>query len=46
MSIDDLKEMINGKYLAWTFEEKEHSHILYLDDAAKSFLKRLLEDKH
>ena len=38
--------MINGKYLAWTFEEKEHSHILYLDDAAKSFLKRLLKDKH
>jgi len=46
MSLDDLKEMINGKYLAWTFEEQEYSHVLYLDDAAKNFLKRLLEDKH
>lgn len=46
MSLADLKEMINGKYLAWTFEEKEYSHVLYLDDAAKNFLKRLLEDKH
>ena len=42
MSLDDLKEMVRGKYLAWTFEEKEYSHVLYLDDDAKEFLKGLL----
>lgn len=42
MSLDDLKEVVRGKYLAWTFEEKEYSHVLYLDDDAKEFLKGLL----
>ena len=46
MSLDDKKEMISGKYLAWTFEEKEYSHVLYLDDAAKNFLKRLLKGEY
>lgn len=46
MSLDDLKAMISGKYLAWTFEEKEYSHVLYLEDPAKNFLKKLLNDEH
>ncbi len=37
MSLDDLKAMISGKYLTWTFEEKEYSHVLYLEDPAKIF---------
>lgn len=42
LSLKDLKEMVSGKYLAWTFPEKEYSHVLFLDEETREFLKNFL----
>lgn len=39
LSLEDLKSLVNGQYLAWTFREDEYSHVLFLDNDVIEFLK-------
>lgn len=41
LSLEDLKKLANGQYLAWTFREDEYSHVLFLDYDVIKVLKGL-----
>lgn len=41
LSLEDLKKLADGQYLAWTFREDEYSHVLFLDNDVIEFLKGL-----
>ena len=41
VSLEDLKKLADGQYLAWTFREDEDSHVLFLDNDVIDFLKGL-----
>lgn len=41
LSLEYLKKLANGQYLAWTFREDEYSHVLFLDNDVINVLKGL-----
>ena len=42
LSLSDIKELVEGKFFAWSTGQGEYSEVLYLDEEAKEVIKKIV----
>lgn len=42
LSLSDIKELVEGKFFAWSTGGEEYSEVLHLDEEAKDAIKKII----
>ena len=42
LSLSDIKELVEGKFFAWSTGQGEYSEVLYLDEEVKEIIKKIV----